>query len=202
VLEKSQKSPAVIFFDFLLIGIQSFGGGSSTFSLIHQAAIRRGWLSEQEFVRAWSLVQISPGINLVKLTVMIGYRLHGWLGILAAVSGLLLPSSIVTVLMTAGFTTVRNIVWVQALMKGIIPAAIGLSFAMGVQMAQPIFLSAQKDGPGRVAAHIFLLVGSVGLMAYTQLSPLLILMISGIASLVLFLLIPARSSVNSSGKSS
>ncbi len=50
-----------------------------------------------------------------------------------------------TVLMTAGFATVREIPWIQAIMKGVIPAAIGLSFAMGVQMAQPIFASARKD---------------------------------------------------------
>jgi len=137
--------PATLFLDFLLIGIQSFGGGSSTFSLIHQAAIKRGWLTEEEFVRSWALVHISPGINLVKLTVMIGYRLQGWMGILAAVSGMLLPSSIVTVLMTASFTTVRSISWVQAIMKGILPAAIGLSFAMCVQMAQPVYKGARHS---------------------------------------------------------
>ena len=55
------------------IGLQSFGGGSSTLYLIHQACITRGWLDEAEFARAWALVQISPGINLIKLTAVIGY---------------------------------------------------------------------------------------------------------------------------------
>jgi chromate transporter len=201
-VETTHRNPALLFLDFLLIGIQSFGGGSSTFSLIHQTAIKRGWLSEKEFVRAWALVQISPGINLVKLTVMIGYQLHGWTGILAAVSGLLLPSSLVTVLMTAGFATVRSIAWVQAMMKGIIPAAIGLSFAMAVQMAQPIFLSAQKEGYQRVAVHLFLLADSIGLMAYTQLSPLGILLFSAMMAGFLFSVIQVSPSQTSPEKSS
>jgi chromate transporter len=123
-LEASIKSThpnlAGIFTDWLLIGIQSFGGGSSTFILIHQVAIKRGWLTEDEFIRAWALAQIAPGINLLKLTAMIGYRLGGWPGLFAAMGGLLLPSAAVTVLMTAGFATIRTLPWIQAILKGIL----------------------------------------------------------------------------------
>src|SRR5512146_3000155 len=119
---------------WLVCGVQSFGGGTSTFYLIHQACINRGWLTEEEFVRAWALAQIAPGINQVKLTVMIGHRLHGWGGVIAAVGGLLMPSATITVLMTAGFATIRTVSLVQAMLKGILPATIGLSLAMGVRM--------------------------------------------------------------------
>lgn len=175
-----------LFIQWLLIGIQSFGGGSSTFSLIHQLAIQRGWLSEEEFVRAWALAQIAPGINLVKLTVMLGYRLRGWQGLLAAVSGLLVPSAAVTVLMTAGFATVRNLSWIQAMMKGILPATIGLSLAMGVQMAHPMFLRAHKNGPLYVAAHLLILASAAVLMGLAKLSPVIILLLSGGVAILLF----------------
>ncbi len=191
-IQKAYSTPARIFIDWLLIGIQSFGGGSSTFSLIHQAAIKRGWMTEDEFVRAWALVQIAPGINLVKLTILIGYRMCGWLGLCAAVGGLLLPSAAVTVLMTAGFTTIRNISWIQAMMKAIMPAAIGLSFAMGVQMAQPILLNAHKEGARRLGAHIFILIGATMLMGITRLSPVVILLLSGVTTIVLFFFIPTQ----------
>jgi len=191
-VQKHHPNPARIFADFALIGIQSFGGGSSTFSLIHQTAIQRGWMSEAEFVRAWALVQIAPGINLVKLSVMIGYKLNGWPGILAAVSGMLLPSASATVLMTAGFTSVREITWIKAIMKGIIPAVIGLSFSMDVQMSQSIFFSAKNDGRLRLGAHGFILVGAALLMGLTQITPLLILIISSATAIGLFAIMPAR----------
>ena len=104
---------------WLTLGLQSFGGGSSTFFLVHQACINRGWLSEEEFVRTWALSQISPGINLVKLTILVGQRLRGWPGIVSAVAGLLLPSAGVTVLMTAGFDLIREQPIVKAAMRGI-----------------------------------------------------------------------------------
>ncbi len=143
-----------IFRTWLAIGIQSFGGGSSTFFLIHQVCIHRGWLTEDEFVRTWALSQISPGINLVKLTVLVAHRLRGWPGLLAGLAGLLLPSALVTVLMTAGFTLIRGQPLVQAAMRGILPATIGLSLAMAFQMGQPLFTRAYKEGILRLGGHL------------------------------------------------
>lgn len=179
-----------LFWIWLLLGIQSFGGGSSTFSLIHQATLQHRWMTEDEFVRAWALVQIAPGINLLKLTVMIGYRLRGWAGIVIAMAGLLLPSATVTVLMTAGFTAIRSISWIQATMQGIIPAAIGLSFAMAVQMAQPILTRAYREGSVRLGVHVLLIVGAACLLGFAKLSPIVILFAAGAVALMLFALIP------------
>lgn len=190
-IPRSHQNSARLFLDWSLVGIQSFGGGSSTFILIHQLAVQRGWLSEEEFVRTWALVQIAPGINLLKLTVMIGYRLNGWLGILIALSGLLLPSAVVTVLMTAGFTIIRNIPMIQAMTKGLLPAAIGLSLAMGAQMAQPIFSRARKEGTLRFGAHVLVLASAAFLFAIIKLSPVMVLILAGIVTTLLFMLIPA-----------
>lgn len=178
----------------LVLGIQSFGGGSSTFYLIHQACLQRGWLDEHEFLRTWALAQIAPGINLVKLTVMIGYRLRGWPGVVAAVAGLLVPSAAVTVVMTAGFAILRSQPLVQAIMKGILPATIGLSLAMSAQMAQPVFAGARREGRVRLGAHLFILLGAALLLAVGHVSPVLILLLAGIAAAVLFALIPAAGS--------
>lgn len=147
-------------------------------------------MSEEEFVRAWALVQISPGINLIKLTVMIGYRLRGWLGIIVAMSGLLLPSATVTVLMTAGFTTLRDLALVQSMLKGILPATLGLSLAMGAQMAQPLLTRAHKEGAPRLCAHLLILLGAAMLLGIAHLSPVIILLLSGIIAIGLLILIP------------
>jgi chromate transporter len=199
LIPSARPNLAHVFTDWLLIGIQSFGGGSSTFILIHQCAIKRGWMTEDEFIRAWALAQIAPGINLLKLTAMIGHRLRGWSGLAAAMGGLLLPSAAVTVLMTAGFATIRTLPWIQAMMKGILPATIGLSLAMGVQMALPILSRARKEGLARLAAHILILAAAALLLGFVKLSPVFILFLSGLAAIVSFILIPAREQGQSTG---
>lgn len=180
------------------MGIQSFGGGSSTFLLMHQTCTRRGWLSEEAFTREWALAQIAPGINLVKMTIMIGYRLRGWPGIAAAAGGLLIPSAIVTILMTAGFDTISSIPVVQSALRGILPATIGLSIAMAIQMASPLLSQANREGPTRMGAHLFILTAAALLMAVAGLSPVLVLVFSGLAGVILLALLPVSTAKNTS----
>ncbi len=170
---------AKLFTTFLVTGVQSFGGGSSTLFLIHQACIRNGWLDEEEFVRVWALVQISPGINLMKLVALIGYRLDGWPGLISAVSGMLLPSALVTVLMTAGFTELRDQPLVKAAMKGILPATLGLSLAMAVQMGQPLLTRAAREGRLRLGLHVLILISAALLLGALKLSPVVVLLLAG-----------------------
>jgi chromate transporter len=173
------------------IGIQSFGGGSATLYLVHQACIRRGWLDEVEFTRAWALGQIAPGINLIKLTALIGFELRGWPGVAAAVAGLVLPSGCVTALMTAGFSVVRNEPAVQAAMRGVLPATIGLSVAIAAQMGLPLLRLARRESGRRLAAHIGVLAGAALLLAAAGLSPALVLLAAGAATAALLAVLPS-----------
>lgn len=161
------------------IGIQSFGGGSITLYLIHQACVTRGWLSEAEFAKAWALVQISPGINLLKLTGVIGFQLRGWPGLLAALAGLLLPSATLTVLMTAGFAAIRDLPAAKAAMRGIVPATIGLSLSLAVQMAQAPLARARREGRLSLLIHVALLAAAALLFAFCGASPILVLALAG-----------------------
>ncbi len=181
-----------LFSTWLVMGIQSFGGGSSTLIMIHEACQKQGWLGDDEFVRLWALVQIAPGINLIKFTLLIGRKLRGWPGMLSAASGLLLPSALVTVLMTAGFTIVQGQPLVQAAMRGVMPAAIGLSLAMGVQMAQPLVTRAYQEGPPRLAVHLLIAVAAALLMAVNGVSPLAVMLGAGATGVILLALIPPR----------
>ena len=167
------------------IGLQSFGGGSSTLYLIHQACITRGWLDEAEFARAWALVQISPGINLIKLTAVIGYELRRWPGLCIALAGLLLPSAAITVLMTAGFAAIQEQPVVVAAMRGVIPATIGLSLAMGIQMARGLLDHARREGRGRLVSYWMLLAAAALLYAVGRASPVAVLGLSGVAAVAL-----------------
>ncbi len=181
-----------IFSTWLVLGIQSFGGGSSTYLLIHQACIKRGWVEEEEFVRTWALAQISPGINLVKLTILIGRKLRGWPGLIVGAGGLMLPSAAITVLMTAGFSAIRSQPLVQAAMRGVLPATIGLSLTMAINMAQPVLARAHKEGPSRLGAHLFILAAAALLIADPNVSPLAVLLLAGAAAILLLGLIPSR----------
>ena len=181
-----------IFLAWTLIGIQSFGGGSATFFLIQQTCIKRRWISEEEFLKFWALAQLSPGINLIKATILIGRRIRGWPGIAASLAGLLVPSVFVTGLMTAFYAGVQNSPVVKAAMRGILPATIGLSLAMSTKLLFPVMKAAYRENKLRFAAHGLILVGAVALMILTDFSPLLILLLTGLLTTLSILASPAN----------
>src|SRR5258708_8948450 len=115
-----------LFFIWGSIGLQSFGGGASTLLLIRQAFIEKhAWVEEEEFLRFWSLCLMTPGINLIGLTILIGRKLGGVRGIVASLTGLLLPSAVITCLLTAGFTPLEHPPVVQATLQGGISSTAG-----------------------------------------------------------------------------
>ncbi len=140
------------------IGLQSFGGGASTTFLIQRTFTEKyTWLSMEDITRFWSLCILTPGINLVALTVLIGRKLGGSWGIAASLAGLLLPSAIITCLLTALFTQVEHIAAVQAILRGVVPATGALMLLVGLNFALPIFRRSYKEG-------IFYLTGSIVVM--------------------------------------
>ena len=146
---------------WLLIGIQSFGGGTITMTLIRRNAVDfHGWVTEEEFNRHWSLCQMTPGINLIALTVSIGRQIGGARAAALCLIGLLLPSTLVTCLFTAAFVAVRDLPAVQGAMKGVLPATVGLGMVTACGMAhQPLRDSLRRNWRQLLFAS-FIMLGS------------------------------------------
>ena len=141
------------------IGLQSFGGGASTTFLIQRTFTEKyTWLSMEDITRFWSLCILTPGINLVALTVLIGRKLGGTWGIVASLAGLLLPSAIITCLLTALFTQIEHIAAVQAILRGVIPATGAIMLLVGVNFAFPIFRRSYKEGILYLAGSIVVIL--------------------------------------------
>jgi chromate transporter len=140
------------------IGLQSFGGGASTTFLIQRMFIEKHkWLSMEEFLHLWNLCLLTPGINLVALTVLIGKKLGGARGIVASLAGLLVPSAAITCLLAALFVQIEHIAAVQAVVRGVVPATGGIMLLVGLNFALPLIRKGYKEG-------MLYLLGSSGIL--------------------------------------
>jgi chromate transporter len=146
---------------WLSLGVQSFGGGAATLALIRREMVeRRSWITDAQFVRDWALCQVTPGINLLGLTILIGRRLGGIPGIFVSLLGLLLPSCSVTILLTACYAHVQASHAVQAAVRGVVPATAGVGLVTAAQMARPLLAAARRDGRLTLIGGWCLLIGS------------------------------------------
>jgi chromate transporter len=154
-------SAATLLRIWLTVGIQSFGGGVATLALVQQAAVDRyGWLTEEEFTRTWAICQMAPGINLLALTILLGRKVAGAKGIAAGLIGLLLPSFVVTLLATALYERIRTSPHIEAALRGVIPATVGVGLFASWRIARPLLAASRKEGRPSLAFSILLLLAS------------------------------------------
>lgn len=71
-------------FAFVKIGAASFGGGWTIVGIIQASVVGSGWLSAAEFADAVAIAQVTPGPVALNAATLVGFRLHGPLGAVAA----------------------------------------------------------------------------------------------------------------------
>lgn len=94
-----------LFSTFFKIGSFTFGGGWAMISIIQREVVEKcHWIKQEEFLDLLAIAQSMPGILAVNISTIIGDRLKGVKGSLAAALGTILPSFII-ILMIAIFLT-------------------------------------------------------------------------------------------------
>jgi chromate transporter len=168
-----------------VIGVQSFGGGSATLYLIRRVAVERyAWLTDEEFTRYWGICQIVPGINILGLVILIGFRVAGTWGAVLSLTGLLLPSAAITVALTSVYASIRDTTVVRAAIAGVVPATVGLGLLLSFTMVRPLLTAARQDGRGGTIIAVGLLLGSTIVASLARVPVLAILWSAGVLSAI------------------
>ena len=114
---------------FLRMGSVTFGGGFVMVPLIENEVVGTNhWLTRQEFADATALGQLTPGPVLITAT-FIGYRVAGTLGALVATIAVFLPAFLMTIAAGSSLRRFRSNRQVQAFLRGVTPAVVGLLVA-------------------------------------------------------------------------
>lgn len=170
---------------WLLIGVQSFGGGAATIYLIRRAAVEQhGWLSEDEFTRYWGICQIAPGVNIIGLTVLIGHNVRGALGVVLALMGLLLPSVAITIVITGLYASIQGLDIVQAALRGVVSATIGISILLAISIGRPALEASRQETNASLVLSVALILISAALVGLWHAPVVAVLFGAGIVGAV------------------
>lgn len=109
------------------IGLLSFGGPAAQIGLMHRELVEeRGWLTEQEFLRALSLCMLLPGPEAMQLATYAGWRLRGRTGGLIAGGLFVLPGAVLIFALALGYARFGQLPLVQAAFMGIQAAVLAI----------------------------------------------------------------------------
>lgn len=140
---------------FFWLGVTSFGGGTAGW-LFREIVQRRQWFGNADFLSAAALGRFVPGSGGVNLTVQVGQRLRGAPGAVAAVCGLLAGPFVIVLALAAGLGKINQSATLHAVLDGVAAAAIGLTFATGLQLVK---FNRANAGPLAITLTTVLCVG-------------------------------------------
>lgn len=128
---------------FTKAGAFVFGSGLAIVPFLQHGVVQQfGWLDPQQFLDAVAVAMITPG-PVVITVVFIGYLVAGFLGAVAAATGIFLPVYVFTVLPAPWFRRNRDNPQLKAFVQGATAAATGaLGGAVVVLAVRAIY-----DGP-------------------------------------------------------
>ncbi len=108
-----------LFFSTLYLSAFTFGGGYVIITLLKQKFVDKlHWIDDDEMLDLVAIAQSSPGPIAVNGAIVVGYKLGGFPGILAAVAGAIIPPFVILTLISFFYDAFKNSFAIQALLKG------------------------------------------------------------------------------------
>lgn len=121
------------------IGAFTFGGGWAMISIIEREIVDKyGWLTREDFLDLLAVAQSMPGLLAVNISVVVGDKLRGLKGSIAAATGTIIPSFVIILLIAMFLTpeTITTSPTLSAIFKGIRPVVVSLIIAPVITTAK------------------------------------------------------------------
>ena len=123
---------------FLRIGATAFGGLGAALALIERELVsRRGLISRDELTEALTYTKLLPGSTVIQVVSYLGWRLGGWPGSAVATATFLLPSAIVMLALSYGYTQLARVPAASGL-RGVLAVVVGLLLVTLYRLGHPV----------------------------------------------------------------
>lgn len=175
-----------LFLSFFEIGALTFGGGYAMIPLVRETVLTRGWLTEEEMLNMIAVAESTPGPIAVNMATFVGSNEAGVLGSVVATLGVVLPSFIIILVISALLKNFMKYKGVNAFLEGVRPCVVALILGTAITLFLSVLLGI---GSGSfdfsvdvIGIIIFALIVAISLI-YKKLrgkkpSPILMILIS------------------------
>ena len=166
-----------MFLEFAKFGCFTFGGGWSIIAQMQQMYVeKRKEITSQELLDLTSVAKSLPGTMIANVAMLYGYRVGGLWGGLAAVFGMILPPLAVIVAISYFYAAFRANLWVSAAMEGMQAAVVPIIFSAAINLVK---------GSMPYPPCVLLLLISVAAYLFTELNPILLVILGVVLGLVI-----------------
>ena len=164
------------------------GGQAVQFYAFEHLVKELKWLTYDQWAQSWGLSQVVPGVNVIAVSALTGLRVAGIAGAAAALTGLMAPSVVITIVLSAVYTHVAHLSGVHAALRGIFAAVTGGAVVLNWRVGRPIVKAARARGKLALGACIGVPVVAAAIVAHGWAPVVYVLL--GSAALMSLLWIP------------
>ena len=181
-LPVAEDSLVKLFTTFSGMSLMLFGGGYVFIPMIQEVVVNGyGWVTQAEFSNAIAMGQITPGPILISAA-FIGYVVKGFVGALVSTVAIFFPPALLMVTLSHLLDNIKQSIVLQAALRGIRPAVIGMIFTAAIVVAQ----TAEMQTVELLLASLAILAASLVAIWKFRLEVVLIIPAAGILGLLLY----------------
>lgn len=129
-----------LFLTFFKIGALTFGGGYAMIPFVREQVLTHGWLSEEELLNMIAVSESTPGPIAINMATFVGSQQAGILGSVAATLGVVLPSFIVILIISALLKNFLKYNGVKAFLSGVRPCVVSLILGTAITLFLSVLL--------------------------------------------------------------
>ena len=157
-----------IFRAFFIIGITNFGGSYAVVPLLERELVKkRGWVSMDEVMDYYSISQFTPGIIVINIAILLGYKRKGIIGGITAALSVILPGVALILLVAVFIRQFAENAIVQRAFTGIRVAVCALVFYTILTLCKGLFINIWT---------IIIFFAALGLSEFLGISPVFIVL--------------------------
>ena len=174
-----------LFLTFAKVGLFTFGGGYAMISLIEDTCVRKKqWITHEDMMNVTVIAESTPGPIAINCATFVGYKQKGLPGAVMATLGMILPSFLVILLISAFLEQFLEIAWIANAFKGI-------RIAVGILILDAALKMIRKMPKKRMPLAIMICAAALMLLVNLfswDLSSIVIMLAAGVVSLSLFIM--------------
>ena len=180
-----------LFWNFLQIGLFSFGGGMVAITLLMEKIVHeKMWMDAAAFTDLIAIAESTPGPIAVNAATFVGIQLAGLPGALIATIAAILPGCAIVLLLSLLYRRYQNLTLVQGMIDGLRPVIVATIFVGGFSiMKNALFVSGILQLASIDWLSVAFLTIGLFLMQKTKISAVALILGTGAAGCVIRLLL-------------
>ncbi|PWH20289.1 MAG: chromate transporter [Anaerolineae bacterium] len=178
-----------IFVLFTRVAMFSWGGGPASLALMQRETTAAGWVTPEEFADAVAVGNALPGPIAPQVSAFVGYKLAGVPGATAAALGTVFPTTVLMLIMVIFFYGIKDSHTVQAMLKAVRPAVVGLLLWTAYDMAYTVW-GVKKLGWQAALFHgwdkALFAIAAFAILTFTKINPAVIVLATALLGFLLY----------------